>query len=116
MAAQMGQDSFSRTLNSQYGAGRSLQKEINYGISRKGTDDLYKFDGHVEKFDHWKRKMIDHFASSTQRYRTLLHKVSEQKTPILVKDLLVTEIDGFNGWEIAVEIESLTVKLSLIHI
>lgn len=95
---------------SQYGFGKSIQREVSYSIKRKGTEDLYKFDGQIEKFEHWTRKMADHLAESTQRYRTMIARISEQEGPILREGLLMTEIDGYNAWEIAVELESFTIK------
>ena len=49
-------------------------------------------------------------ARSTQKYRTLLTKISVMKEPILRQDLMLTQLDGFNAWEIAVELESFTTR------
>ena len=95
---------------SSYGVGKSIQKDINYSISRKGTEGLFKFDGRIEKFENWVRKMTDHLAMSTTRYRTLISRISEKTTPVLKRDLLASEIDGYNMWEIAIELESFTVR------
>ena len=108
--ATQGQSNHTTFAMSSYGVGRSIQKEINYSISRKSTEDLYKFDGRIEKLEHWVRKMTDHMAMSTTRYRTLISRISEKATPVLKRDLLASEIDGYNMWEIAMELESFTVR------
>ena len=60
---------------SSYGIGKSLQKEITYEISRKGTDDLYKFKGSIADFPSWKKSMVNHFAQSCQKYRPLIDNI-----------------------------------------
>lgn len=101
MPTQTDQYSTFKNLGSQYGAGLPFPKDVNYAISRKETGYLYKFDDQVEKFDHWMRKMVDHVASSTQRYRTPMSKKSERKQAILMSVLLSTEIDRFIAWEVS---------------
>ena len=49
-------------------------------------------------------------AKATQKYRTLLARVSQIKKPILKADLMNTQLDGFNAWEVALEMESFTVR------
>ena len=60
-------------LSSEYGTGLSLQNSLSYKISDK-TDHsgLYAFNGSVMDFKVWQKKMEDHMARSTQKYRTLL--------------------------------------------
>ena len=62
-------------VTSSYGIGKSLQKEISYEISRKGTDDLYKFKGSIVDFPAWKKSMVNHFALSSQKYRPLIDNI-----------------------------------------
>ena len=50
--------------------------------------------------------MVDHFADSTQNYRTIIEQVGKSKLPITEEAV----IDGFNSWEIAMELGSFTLK------
>ena len=95
---------------SSYGVGKSLQKEISYAISRKGTEDLYKFKGSIADFPSWKKSMVNHFAQSCQKYRPLIDNIGKQTVAISKTSLATTMIDGFNAWEIAIELESFTTK------
>ena len=54
--------------------------------------------------------MTDHMARGTQKYRTLIKRISLATAPLIEEDLKKTVIDGFNAWEIAVEIEGFTVR------
>ena len=93
---------------SPFGVGKSLQKEISYVIPHKCGPELYKFNGEIKDFKHWKETMIDHFARGTQRYRTLIENVGKRQTRIYKDELIRTEFDGFSAWEISVEVESFT--------
>ena len=54
--------------------------------------------------------MVDHFADSTQKYRALIDQIGKAKLPITGDALKATQVDGFNAWEIAMELESFTMK------
>ena len=96
---------------SEHGIGRSIHKEIVYSIPEKALD-CYKFDGSITNFAPWKTKMLNHMAKATQRYRSLIEKCLKGTQPITMANLTATTIDNFNAWEIAVEVESLTVRFS----
>ena len=55
-------------IPSEYGADKSILKEVNSAINRKDTDDLYKYNGSIADFPNRKKKMVDRFADATQRY------------------------------------------------
>ena len=95
---------------SEHGVGKSLFKEISYIISSKETEDFFKFKGQVTDFLTWKTKMMDHLARSTCKYRTIVEAISKRKQIISKQELLATEIDGFNGWEIAVMLSGFTLR------
>ena len=92
---------------SEHGVGRSIHKEINFSIPDK-ANDCYKFDGQIANFEAWKAKMLNHMARGTQRYRTIILNCLKAKHPITMDDLKRTDINGFNAWEISVEVESFT--------
>ena len=95
---------------SQNGLGKSIRKEVSYVISLKGTDDLWQFKGGVNDFIDWKQKMIDHFAISTQQYRALIENIGKATQPITKADLIQTQVDGFNAWEVSEELCTFTLK------
>ena len=94
---------------SEHGIGKSIHKEISYTIQAKALE-CYKFDGNIANFIPWKIKMLNHMASVTQKYRSLIERCIKSKTAITMQDLKGTTIDNFNAWEIAVEVESFTVR------
>ena len=101
----------SDNVASEYGQGHSLHKNVSYKISDKTEHSgLYAFSGNVADFKAWQKRMEDHMAKSTQKYRTLLAKIAASRQPILRTDLMQTELDGFNAWEIAIEMESFTMR------
>ena len=95
---------------SEFGMGKSIRKEVNFSINKKDTDALYKFQGAINDFPDWKKRMVDHFADSTQKYRALIDQIGKAKLPITGDALKATQVDGFNAWEIAMELESFTMK------
>ena len=97
-------------MMSSYGVGKSIQEKITYVISPKYGRELTEFNGSIEEFESWSRRMISHMSQSTQRYRVLMENVAKNNGPILKNDLMNTVIDGYNGWEIAVTVEAFTVK------
>ena len=94
---------------SEHGIGKSIHKEISYTIQAKALE-CYKFDGNIVNFLPWKIKMLNHMATATQKYRSLIERCIKSKTAITMQDLKGTTIDNFNAWEIAVEVESFTVR------
>ena len=82
-------------MSSSYGIGKSLQKDISYEISRRGTDDLYKFKGSIADFPAWMKSMVNHFAQSCQKYRPLIDNIGKQTQAIPKTSLMTTVIDGF---------------------
>ena len=92
---------------SEHGVGRSIHKEIHFSIPDK-ANDCFKFDGQIANFEAWKAKMLNHMARGTQRYRTIISNCLQAKQPITMVDLKRTDINGFNAWEISVEVESFT--------
>lgn len=99
----------SDNLVPEYGREYSLHKNVSYKISDKTEQSsLYALNGNVADFKTWQKKMEDQMAKSTQKYRTLLAKFAAIRQPILRSDLMQTELDGFNAWEVAIEIESST--------
>ena len=97
-------------MMSSYGAGESIQEEITFVISPKFGRELTEFNGSIEEFESWSKRMISHMSQATQRYRVLMENVPKANGPILKNDLMNTVIDGYNGWEIAVTVEAFTVK------
>ena len=95
---------------SEYGFGKSIRKEVNFSINKRDTEALQKFNGSINDFPDWKKRMVDHFADSTQKYRTIIEQVGKSKLPITEEALKATLIDGFNAWEIAMELGSFTLK------
>ena len=83
---------------SEYGFGKSIRKEVNFSINKRDTEALQKFNGSINDFPDWKNRMVDHFADSTQKYRTIIEQVGESKLPITEEALKATVIDGSNSW------------------
>ena len=56
--------------------------------------------------------MLYHMAGkgSTQRWRSLIESIAQSRVPISMSSLQATEIDGFNAWEISMELASFTLK------
>ena len=94
---------------SEHGVGRSIHKEISYAIPVKAVD-CYKFDGQIANFLPWKIKMLNHMATATQKYRSLIERCMKSPQKLSMNDLKGTVIDNFNAWKKAVEVESFTVR------
>ena len=94
---------------SEHGVGRSIHKEISYSI-RDNAPDCYKFDGSIINFLPWKTKMLNHMATATQKYRSLVEKCIKFQAPITMANLKGTTVDGFNAWEIATQVEAFTIR------
>ena len=94
---------------SEHGIGKSIHKEISYAISPKAPE-CYKFDGTIVGFEPWKTKMLNHFSTATQKYRSLIENCVNAPAQITMANLKATTVDGFNAWEIATEVESFTVR------
>ena len=96
---------------SQHGAGKSIHREINYLISQKTADSrLTVFDGSIKDFEEWKDLMISHMSLSTSNYELLIQNAGKAPAQIKKNDLISTEVDGFNAWEISREVEKFTVR------
>ena len=95
---------------SNYGMGRSLQKEINYIICRKNTDDLKVFGGRISDFEKWSTKIIEHIGQSCHRYKGLIENVRKSLHPFTKQGLMNSQVDGFNCRETALELGTLTMK------
>ena len=56
--------------------------------------------------------MLYHMAGkgSTRRWRSLIQSIAKSPVPILMNQLMVTEIDGLNAWEISMELANFTLN------
>ena len=97
-------------MSSQYGAGKSLYKEISYVINRKSTEDLKIFGGRIADFENWATKMSEHLAMSCNRYKNLLEQVRHSPYAFTKDGLINSQVDGFNCWEVALELGGFTMK------
>ena len=85
---------------SEHGVGRSIHKEISYSIRDKAPE-CYKFYG---------TKMLNHMATATQEYRSLIEKCIKSPAPITMANLKGTTVDAFNAREIATQVEAFTIR------
>ena len=90
---------------SEHGVGRSIHRDVTYAIPVKAPE-CYKFDGNIVNFLPWKIRMLNHMATATQRYRSLIDRCIKSTTPITMANLKSTAVDKFNAWEIATEVEA----------
>ena len=96
---------------SQFGVGKSLQREISYTINRKNVEDLKVFGGRIADFEKWTARMTEHVSLSCSRCRSLLESVRKSPQPFTKEGLINSQIDGFNCWEVALELGGFTMKL-----
>ena len=94
---------------SEHGVGRSIHRDVTYAIPVKAPE-CYKFDGNIVNFLPWKIRMLNHMATATQRYRSLIDRCIKSTTPITMANLKSTAVDKFNAWEIATEVEAFTIR------
>ena len=97
-------------ISSSFGAGKSLQKEVTYVIDRKNAGDLPTFSGRIIDYEKWVEKVIEHLCSTCSRWRNVLDTARRAHAPHDQYQLLNTQIDGFNAWEIAVELGQCTFR------
>ena len=95
---------------SQFGVGKSLQKKMSYSINRRNTDDLKIFEGHIADFETRATKFSDHCALSCVRYRGLLERIRKSPRNFIKDGLMNSQVDGFNCWEVALELGGFTMK------
>ena len=95
---------------SSVGVGRSLHKEVTYVIDRKNAGDMPVFSGRIVDYEKWVERVIEHLCSTCSRWRSVLDTARKAQTPHEQYQLMNTQIDGFNAWEIAVELGQFTFR------
>ena len=89
---------------SSHGIGQSLQKEISYIIEKKHSNDLYVYNGKISDFEDWVTTVVDHLANSNTKFRGLMDWIRKSQHSFTKEGLMHSQIDGFNTWEIALEL------------
>ena len=95
---------------SMFGRGKAMHKEISYKISYKGTEHLSRCSGSIVEFKNWSETMISHLCGATRRYANIMEVVMKGTEAFNKLDLMDTLIDGFNAWEISLELGGFTLK------
>ena len=96
--------------SSAFGAGRSLHKDVSYVIDKKGTEGLSVFSGKVVDYERWVERFVEHLSSSCSRWRGVIDSLRNSQRPFLKHDLAQSQMDGFNCWEVAIELGHFTFK------
>ena len=98
------------SMSSSFGAGKSLHKEVTYIIDRKNTDGLTVFSGKIVDYERWVDKFVEHLSSSCARWRGVIDSLRKAQRPFDRQELIHQEMDGFNCWEVAIELGHFTFK------
>ena len=71
-------------------------------IPKKGTDDLFKYDGETGKFKDWRVRMANHIASEHPGWFRLLNLSRTSKKPTAPQWLTtITVTDNLNAGDLA---------------
>ena len=82
----------------------------HFKINRKDCD-LKKFTGKMADFKMWKKRLIDHCAASTGRWKEIFKMCEEAEGPITRQYLESLHIgSGYSAWSLAEDLENLLVK------
>ena len=83
---------------------RAHRRRMQYKINTKGTENLFKFDGDISMFKHWKETMEDHIAEDWHKWRVFLKEADFCPIPITTATLKSIKLKGFTAWGMAINL------------
>ena len=94
----------------QFGTMNPYRNPNDFTISTKKNEALRKFSGSSGDYETWANRMLDHMCESNQTWRPLLEKLKVCTEPIQKAWLVNQSVQGNNGWDLAVKLESFIAK------
>lgn len=99
-------DEDDRPSTSQHGHERKRSGKPAYTIPLKNKEKLFEIDGDVKQYRLWKERLVDHMAEEWPAWRSITSQCERIKHPIGWPMVQSTNVMGFNGTELALDLWS----------